>query len=64
MLSTEYTLKYDGGKSMEDLDKASTKTLCPSSQSDSEGGKVFGVMGGMGEDPKVSYLKEAQSSVE
>jgi hypothetical protein len=49
---------------MEDLDKTSNTVLCPSSQSDSEGAKVFGVIAGTVEDPKVSYLKEAQSSVE
>jgi hypothetical protein len=39
-------------------------SLCPSARSDWEGSKIFGVVGGEVESPKVNYFKQARSPIE
>ena len=47
---------------MIDSNKTSVNTLCPSAPSDSEEGRIFGIVGGTINEPKISYLKESQLS--
>jgi hypothetical protein len=49
---------------MKNSNKHGDVILCPSSRSNNEGSRVFGVVGGTLEAPKVSYLKKAQSPTE
>jgi hypothetical protein len=49
---------------MTNTNNVSSISLCPSTRADGENAQVFGVVIGTVDDPKVRYLKQAQTSVE
>ena len=49
---------------MTDSTEINDSSLCPSARSDWEGSKIFGVVGGEVEAPKVSYFKQTQLPIE
>lgn len=49
---------------MADISNVSSTSLCPSARADGDNARVFGIVTGTVNDPRVRYLKQARPSVE